>query len=83
MRIVWSPIAQAAARRFMTDQDGMRAISAAVAALAEDPAPPEAFVRGDYRRLRVGSYRVIYVLDADDIITIERLDRIAPLPEER
>jgi len=37
----------------MDDQDGMRAIGAEVSALAVDPNPPDAFVRGDYRRLRV------------------------------
>jgi hypothetical protein len=35
----------------MADQAGMRAVNAAVAALADDPEPPGAFVRGDYRRL--------------------------------
>jgi hypothetical protein len=37
VRIEWSPAALASARRFMADQGGMRAIGAAVAALAEDP----------------------------------------------
>jgi hypothetical protein len=55
----------------MADQGGMRAISVAVVALAHDPNPPEAFIRGDYRRLRVGRYRIMYVVD-DDLITIER-----------
>jgi mRNA interferase RelE/StbE len=59
----------------MADQGGMRAISVAVVALARDPNPPEAFIRGDYRRLRVGRYRIMYVVD-DDLITIERVDRI-------
>jgi mRNA-degrading endonuclease RelE of RelBE toxin-antitoxin system len=59
----------------MADQAGMRAIAAAVSSLAIDPNPPEAFVRGSYRRLRVGVYRVMYVLD-DDVVTIERVDRI-------
>jgi mRNA-degrading endonuclease RelE of RelBE toxin-antitoxin system len=58
----------------MSDQSGMREIDAAVAALAADPDPPEAFVRGDYRRLKVGSYRVMFVLDGD-MITIERVDQ--------
>jgi mRNA-degrading endonuclease RelE of RelBE toxin-antitoxin system len=75
MRIEWSPEARASARRHIDDQDGMYAISAAVAALAVDPSPPGAFVRGDYRRLRVGPYRVMYVVD-DDVITIERVDRV-------
>ncbi len=53
---------------------GMRAVNAAVEALADDPAPPEAFVRGEYRRLRVGAYRVLYQVK-DDVITIQRVDR--------
>ena len=36
----------------------------------------EAFHRGRYHRLRVGRYRVMYVID-DDLITIERVDRVA------
>ena len=31
-------------------------------------------IRGEYRRLRVGSYRVLYQVK-DDVITIERVDR--------
>lgn len=60
----------------MRDQDGMRAIGRAVAALADDPYPPEGFHRGRYHRLRVGPYRVMYVID-DNVITIERIDRVA------
>ena len=75
MRIEWSPVALASARRYMADQRGIREVSAAVAALAIDPDPPNAFVRGDYRRLRVGRYRIMYVVD-DDLITIERVDRL-------
>ena len=59
----------------MADQDGLREIGAAVSALADDPDPPDAFVRGDYRRLKVGAYRVMYVL-ADDLITVERVDLV-------
>ena len=53
----------------------MHAVGAAVAALAGDPNPPETFIRGDYRRLRVGRYRIMYVVE-DELITIERVDRI-------
>ena len=59
----------------MGDQDGMHAIAAAVSALAVDPNPPDAFVRGSYRRLRVGAYRVMYVVE-EDVVTIERVDRV-------
>jgi mRNA-degrading endonuclease RelE of RelBE toxin-antitoxin system len=75
MKIEWSPVAWVSARRYMSDQDGMRDIGAAVAALASDPQPPDAFHRGEYHRLRVGSYRVVYVID-DDLITVERVDRV-------
>jgi mRNA-degrading endonuclease RelE of RelBE toxin-antitoxin system len=60
----------------MDDQAGMRAIGVAVVRLAEDPYPPEAFHRGCYHRLRVGRYRVVYLVD-DDVITVERVDRVA------
>lgn len=53
----------------------MRAIGTAIAQLAGNPWPPEAFHRGDYHRLRVGSYRVMYLVEGD-LITIERVDRI-------
>jgi mRNA-degrading endonuclease RelE of RelBE toxin-antitoxin system len=67
----------ASARRYMRDQAGMRAVSAAVASLAEDPFPPPpgAFHRGAYHRLRSGRYRVMYAVD-DDVITVERVDRL-------
>jgi len=52
----------------------MVAIGAAVAALADDPYPPDGFHRGRYHRLRVGQYRIMYVIDAD-VITVERVDR--------
>jgi hypothetical protein len=58
----------------MEDQDGMHAIGAAVAALALDPYPPWGFHQGEYHRLRVGWFRVVYVVE-DDLITIERVDR--------
>ena len=74
--IRWSPEAIALARRYLHDKDGMRAIGTAVAALTGDPYPPEAFHRGRYHRLRVGRYRVMYVIDGD-LITIERVNRVA------
>lgn len=59
----------------MADQDGMREVCTAVSGLAGNPNPPEAFVRGDYRRLKVGPYRVMYVLE-DELITVERVDLV-------
>jgi hypothetical protein len=59
----------------MADQDGMRAIGAAVSALVDDSLPAEGFHAGEYHRLRVGAYRVVYVIDGD-LITISRVDRV-------
>jgi hypothetical protein len=46
-----------------------------IAALAENPEPLDAFVRGGYRRLRVGDYRVLYEVEAD-VVTIVRVDKV-------
>lgn len=59
----------------MHDQDGMRAIATAVASLTTDPYPAGAFHRGEYHRLRVGPYRVVYLIE-DDLITVDRIDRV-------
>jgi mRNA-degrading endonuclease RelE of RelBE toxin-antitoxin system len=68
-------MAASTARRFMHDQHGMRAVIAAINALADDSYPAEGFHRSRYHRLRTGDYRVLYVID-DDLITIERVDRV-------
>jgi mRNA-degrading endonuclease RelE of RelBE toxin-antitoxin system len=76
VKVHWSEIAVASAARFIADQDGMRAVNAAVAGLAADPEPPEAFIRGTYRRLRVGGYRVLYSVEGD-LVTVVRVDRVS------
>ena len=78
MTIEWTPAAVASARRYLLDQDGLRAVGAAIATLAGDPypGPPAGFHRGRYHRLRAGDYRIMYVVEKD-IITIERVDRLA------
>lgn len=59
----------------MHDQDGLREIGVAVAGLAEDPLPAGGFHRGRYHRLRLGRYRILYVIDGG-VITVERVDRV-------
>jgi len=74
VRIEWLPTARASARRFMTDQAGIRAIGSAIAQLSDNPYPPEAFRWGEVLRLRVGPYRIMYTVEGD-LITILRVDR--------
>jgi mRNA-degrading endonuclease RelE of RelBE toxin-antitoxin system len=76
VRVEWSPAARASARRYAADQDGIREIGAAVSALAADPYPASAFHRGDYHRLRVGPFRVVYVVDSG-LITVVRVDQVS------
>jgi mRNA interferase RelE/StbE len=76
VKIVWRHAALTSARRFMADQAGMRDVNRAIAALTENPGPPDAFVRGSYRRLRVGIYRVLYEMEGD-VVTIVRVDKVA------
>jgi hypothetical protein len=59
----------------MRDQAGMHAVVAAVTGLAEDPCPAEGFHRGDWHRLPVGAYRVLYAVEGD-LITVVRVDRV-------
>lgn len=77
MNIEWTPAAVASARRYIHDQRGIRAVGAAIAALADNPypSPPAGFHRGRYHRLRAGDYRIMYVVD-EDVVTIERVDRL-------
>jgi hypothetical protein len=69
-------MARAPARRFMADQHGTGAIGAAAAALALDPLPADGFHAGQYHRLRVGDYRIVYVIE-DELIAVNRVDRLS------
>jgi len=75
VRIEWSPRAITTASRFLEDTSGMTAVVAAVDALAADPYPAQSFRWGDMLRLRVGAYRIMYVVEGN-LITIERVDRV-------
>lgn len=75
MRVEWSPRAITTASRFLADTSGMTAVMTALDALTWDPYPAESFRWGDMIRLRVGRYRIMYVVE-DDLITIDRVDRV-------
>jgi len=53
----------------------MTAVVAAVDALEGDPFPVDSFRWGDMYWLRVGPYRIMYVVEGD-LITVDRVDRI-------
>jgi hypothetical protein len=56
---------------FHAGPDGVRALGEAVGRLVDDPGPAEGFHGGRYHRVRVGRYRVLYVID--DAITVTRV----------
>lgn len=78
--IIWEPEATSAAVRFLKDDpQGLAALYESVDALAEDPRPANSTPYGSvYRRLRVGSYRALYVIDNEVIrILITHIGRMS------
>jgi hypothetical protein len=86
MRLPWPNCSAAREGRLATRRTGVCApvhgrpgrdagINQAVAGLLDHPVTPDAFARGSYRRLRVGSYRVLYEVEAD-VVTIVRVDKV-------
>ncbi|MET9681834.1 type II toxin-antitoxin system RelE family toxin [Streptomyces coeruleorubidus] len=69
--IIFEPHALDSAARFLkADPSGLAAVLDAIDKLADDPRPAGSVPYGvDIRRLRVGDYRVMYVID-DDVIHI-------------
>ncbi|MDT9696736.1 type II toxin-antitoxin system RelE/ParE family toxin [Streptomyces sp. P17] len=70
-RITWEPAATNAAAGFLEDDPtGLASVYEAVDGLAKVPRPTNSTAYGPgIRRLRVGDYRVLYVID-DDVIRI-------------
>ncbi|GEC09452.1 hypothetical protein SSP24_71070 [Streptomyces spinoverrucosus] len=70
--IIWEPRATDAAVRFLKDDPtGLSAVYETVDSLATEPRPRGSIPYGsqDVRRLHVGDYRVLYIID-DDVIRI-------------
>ncbi len=76
MKVEWSPRAVTTASRFLDDGEGMRAVVAALDALATDPYPAQSFPWGQMQRLRAGKYRIMYIVDGY-LVTIDRIDRVS------
>jgi mRNA interferase RelE/StbE len=62
--------------RYMDDPAGLAEVMDAIDALAADPRPAGAFHRGDYHRLRVGPYRVLYQI-TEDTVVVRHIARVA------
>ncbi|GAA1355873.1 type II toxin-antitoxin system RelE family toxin [Streptomyces beijiangensis] len=77
--IIWEPRATHEAVRFLKDDPvGLSALYEAVDLLATQPRPIESTPYGsaDVRRLHVGDYRVLYLIDEDVIrILVTQLGR--------
>ena len=54
----------------------MTAVVAAVDGLEAEPYPADSFRWGDMHRLRVGRYRIMYVIEGD-LITIDRVNHVS------
>ncbi|MGW7277002.1 type II toxin-antitoxin system RelE family toxin [Streptomyces sp. NPDC054844] len=70
--IIWEPRATNAAVRFLKDDPrGLSAVYEAVDTLSAQPRPQGSVPYGspDVRRLHVGDYRVLYIIE-DDVIRI-------------
>lgn len=64
--IIWEPRATNAALRFLKDDPvGLSAMYEAVDTLATEPRPSGSVIYGssDERRLHIGDYRVLYIID--------------------
>lgn len=67
--VVWEPAAVSLATRFLADDpDGLRSLVEAIDALAAEPRPRAASELGSsgLYRLRVGRYRAVYEVVAED-----------------
>ena len=77
-RIIWEPGATDQAVRFLKDDPaGLAAVYETVDKLAETPRPATSTAYGpNARRLRVGKYRVLYLIEEDVIrILVTHLSR--------
>lgn len=77
--VVWEPTALDAATRFLADDPAaVDSLLNATDELAENPRPASSRAWGtEYRRLREGSWRILYRIDTDEhTLYIEHVGRI-------
>jgi mRNA interferase RelE/StbE len=74
-QVIWDERAiDQAAGLLADDPAGLGEMLDAVGHLADDPQPPGSFHRGEYYRLSVGRYRVLYEV-TEDAVSIRHLAR--------
>ena len=59
---------------YLDDPAGLTEVLDAIDALADDPRPAGSFHRGNYHRLRVGRYRVLYEV-GEDVVHVRQIAR--------
>ena len=62
--------------RYMDEPAGLAEVLDALDTLADDARPPGSFHRGDYHRLRIGRYRVLYDI-TEEIVLVRHIARVA------
>ena len=62
--------------RYMDDPAGLAEVLDALDTLADDARPPGSFHRGEYHRLRIGRYRVLYDI-AEETVLVRHIARVA------
>ena len=62
--------------QYMDDLVGLAEVLDALDTLADDARPPGSFHRGEYHRLRIGRYRVLYDI-TEEIVLVRHIARVA------
>jgi len=62
--------------RYLDDPAGLAEVLDALDTLADDARPPESFHRGEYHRLRIGRYRVLYDI-TEETVLVRHIARVA------
>ena len=62
--------------RYLDDPAGLAEVLDALDTLADDVRPPGSFHRGEYHRLRIGRYRVLYDI-TEETVLVRHIARVA------
>jgi len=62
--------------RYLDDPAGLAEVLDALDTLVDDARPPGSFHRGEYHRLRIGRYRVLYDI-TEEMVLVRHIARVA------